>query len=115
MRLVVAALGDVVADLLDRRGRLVRGEVVQAHQVAIAADFARVARAGFRAAGLANRRIVLEAGAAVAFLAVFETGEVEVVAFRAAEGLAGFDGHAGGACVGGAGESAWGDGVVGAA
>ena len=115
MHLVVAALGDVVADLLDRRGRLVRREVVQAHQVAVAADFARVARAGFRAAGLADGGVVLEAGAAVAFLAVFEAGEVEIVTFRTAEGLAGFDGHAGGACVGGAGESAWGDGVVGAA
>ena len=113
--LVVAALGDVVADLFDRRRRLVRRQVVQAHQAAVAADFARVATAGFRAAGFADGGVVLEAGAAVAFLAVFEAGEVEVVAFRTAIGLAGLDGHAGGARVGGTGEGAWVDGVVGAA
>ena len=57
----------------------------------------------------------METGAAVAFLAVFEAGEGEVVAVGGAVGLAGFDGHAGGVCVGGAGEGARGDGVVGAA
>ena len=78
---VVAALGDVVAYLFHRLGRLVCGEVVQTHQAAVAADFARVAGAGFRAAGFADGGVVLEAGAAVAFLAVFEAGEVEVVGF----------------------------------
>ena len=112
---VVAALRDVVADLLDRRGRLVCGEIVQAEQVGVAADFGAVAGAGFAAAGLADGGVVLEAGAAVAFLAVFEAGEVEVIAGGAAVGLAGFDGHARGAAVGGAGEGARGDGVVGAA
>ena len=57
----------------------------------------------------------METGAAVALLAVFETGEVEVVTVGGAVGLAGFDGHAGGVCVGGAGEGAQGGGVVGAA
>lgn len=57
----------------------------------------------------------METHAAIAFLAVFEAGEVEVVAVGAAVGLAGFDGHAGGVCVGGAGERARGYGVVGAA
>lgn len=67
--------------------------------------------------GGADRGVVLEAGAAVAFGAVFEAGEGEVVAVGGggAEGLAGFDGHAGGVGVGGAGEGARGDGVVGAA
>ena len=64
---------------------------------------------------MAYRGVVLETGAAVAFLTVFEAGEVEVVAFGATVGLAGFDRHPGGACVGGAGEGARGDGVVGAA
>ena len=89
-------MGNVVADLLDGLGRLVRGQVVHAHEGAVAADFARVARAGFRAAGFAECGVVLEAGAAVAFLAVFEAGEIEVVAIGAAEGLAGFNSHAGG-------------------
>ena len=103
---------DVIADLLHRYGRLVRGQIVQAQEAAAAADFARVAGAGFRTAGFADAGVVLEAGAAVAFLAVFEAGEVGL---GAAEGLAGFDGHAAGAGVGGAGERAGGHGVVGAA
>lgn len=57
----------------------------------------------------------METRAAIAFLAVFDAGEVEVVAVGAAVGLAGFDGHAGRVCVGGAGEGARGCGVVGAA
>ena len=68
-----------------------------------------------RAALLPYRGVVLEARAAVAFLAVFEAGQVEVVAVGAAVRLTGFDGHAGGVCVGGAGEGAGGYGVVGAA
>ncbi len=93
MQLVVTALLDVVSDPLDRHGRLVAGQVVHAQSVPVAADFARVAGAGFRAAGLAEGSVVLEPGAAVALLAVFEAGEVEVVAVSGAEGLAGFDGH----------------------
>lgn len=99
--------------MVDGRGGLVCGQVVHAQEVGVAADFGRVAGAGFRAAGFADGGGVLEAGAAVAFLAVFEAGEVEVLA--AAVGLAGFDGHARGTCVRGAGESARVDGVVGAA
>ena len=101
--------------MLYRRGRLVRGQVVDAHYVCVAADFGGVAGAGHGAGGFADGGVVLEAGAAEAFLAVFETGEVEVVAGGGAEGLAGFDGHACGAGVGGAGEGAWGYGVIGAA
>lgn len=102
--------------MLYGRGRLVRGQVVDAHEVCVAADFGGVAGAGHGAGGgFAEGGVVLEAGAAEAFLAVFEAGEVEVVAGGGAEGLAGFDGHAGGAGVGGAGEGAWGYGVVGAA
>ena len=57
----------------------------------------------------------METGAAVAFLAVFEAGEREVVAVGAAVGLAGFDRHAGSVRVGGAREGARRYGVVGAA
>ncbi|CAD6571712.1 MAG: hypothetical protein ASARMPRED_004760 [Alectoria sarmentosa] len=96
--LVVAALGDVVADLRDRLRRLVGRQVVQTQEIRVAADLAAVARARFAAAGLAHGGGVLETGAAVALLAVFEAGEGEVVAVGGAVALAGFDGHAG--CVG---------------
>lgn len=103
----------VVADLVDCCRGLVCGQVVYAHEVGVAADFCRVAGAGFRAAGFADGCVILETGAAVAFLAVFETGKVEVLA--AAVGLTGLDSHARGTCVGGAREGARVDGVVGAA
>ena len=106
----VAALRHVVADLVDGRGGLVCGQVVYAQEVGVAVDLGRVAGAGFRAAGFADGGVVLEAGAAVAFLAVFEAGEVEV--FAAAVGLAGFDGHARGICVRGAGEGAGVNGII---
>ena len=113
--LVVAALGDVVADLRDRLRRLVGRQVVQTQEIGVTADLAAVARARFAAAGLAHGGGVLETGAAVALLAIFEAGEGEVVAVGGTVALAGFDGHAGRVGVGGAGESARGDGVVGAA
>lgn len=103
----------VVADLVDCCRGLVCGQVVYAHEVGVAADFCRVASAGLRAAGFADGCVILETGAAVAFLAVFETGKVEVLA--AAVGLTRLDSHARGTCVGGAREGARVDGVVGAA
>ena len=101
--------------MLDSCGWLVGGQVVQAQQVCVAANFGAVACAGLGAASIAHGGVVLDTGAAVAFLAKLETGEVEFVAVSAAVGLASFYGHAGGAGVGGAGEGARINGVVGAA
>ncbi|CAF9942470.1 MAG: hypothetical protein ALECFALPRED_009763 [Alectoria fallacina] len=115
--LVVAASGDVVADLRDRPRRLIRRQVVQAEQVRSAADLAAVARARFAAAGLADGGAVLEPGAAVALLAVLEAREAEVVAVGGGGtvALAGFDRHARRVGVRGPRQGARGHGVVGAA
>ncbi len=105
---------DVSAGLLDGGWGNVCGEVVEGEAGGAAADFGRVALAGHVAAGLADGGVVLQAVAAVAFLAVFDTREAVVVFGAAAEGLAGFDGHAGAVCETSAGEGA-GGGFIGAA
>lgn len=117
MDFVVAALGDVVPHLLHRLRRLIRRQIEQTERIRPTANLACISRARLTAACLADRGIILEAGAAVAFGAEFDAGEREVVAVCSggAEGLAGFDGHARGVGVGGAGQGTWGDGVVGAA
>lgn len=114
----VAALREVVADLLDgrggddRRGGVPDAEVLGAAGVLAAAYLRRVARAG-RGAGLkCDGRVGLQAVAAVARLAVLGGGEA-VVVFKA-EGLAKFVGHGVRGCLGHADEGE-GRGLVGAA
>lgn len=94
--LVVTSLGDVGADLLYRRGGHESREIVQTQSRAASAEFGFVAAAGYVAACLPYAGVILETVAAVAFPAVFDAGEAVVVGIAAAEGLAGFDGHAGG-------------------
>ena len=105
---------DVGADLADGGGRNVGGEVVDGEAGAAAADFGGVALAGHVAACLSDSGVVLQAVAAVTFLAVLDAGEGVVVLGAGAEGLAGFDGHAGGVCKSSEAEGA-GVGFVGAA
>ena len=95
-----------MADLLDSRRWLIGRQVVQAQQVSVAANLGAIPCAGLGAASMAHGGVVLEPRAAVAFLAIFETGEVEIPAVTAAVRLASFDGHAGGVAIVGAGEGA---------
>ncbi len=70
----VATLEDVGADLFYKGWGNISCKVVDGEAGVAAADFRRVALAGHSAASLTNGGVVLQAVAAVAFLAVFDTG-----------------------------------------
>ncbi len=114
----VAALREVVADLLDRRGGDSRrggvpdAEVLVAAGVVAAADLGGVSRAGGSAGLESDGRVGLQTVAAVACLAVLGGGDAVIV--LVAEGLAELVGHGVGGCLGHADEGE-GGGLVGAA
>lgn len=89
----VTAYTEVRTDLFHRRGGDILRRVPDTNSIRATTNLRFIARARFATSGESGCGKVLESIAAVAFGAVFETGEGVVVSWGGAEGETGCEGH----------------------